>query len=39
MAKIKVAVLFGGVSNEHDVSLVSASNVIDSILLGFDDYD
>ena len=31
MAKIKVAVLFGGVSNEHDVSLVSASNVIDSI--------
>lgn len=31
MAKIKVAVLFGGASNEHDISLISASNVISSI--------
>ena len=31
MAKIRVAVLFGGVSSEHDVSLISASNVISSI--------
>lgn len=31
MAKIKVAVLFGGVSSEHDVSLISAENVIRSI--------
>lgn len=31
MAKIKVAVIFGGVSNEHDISLISASNVIESI--------
>lgn len=31
MAKIKVAVVFGGKSNEHDVSLVSASHVIRSI--------
>lgn len=31
MAKIKVAVLFGGVSSEHDVSLISATNVIKSI--------
>ncbi len=31
MAKIKVAVLFGGASNEHDISLVSAANVIESI--------
>ena len=31
MAKIRVAVLFGGVSSEHDVSLVSAENVIRSI--------
>lgn len=29
--KIKVLVLFGGVSNEHDVSLVSASSVIKNI--------
>ncbi len=31
MAKIRVAVLFGGVSSEHDVSLISATNVINSI--------
>ena len=31
MAKIKVAVIFGGVSNEHDISLISAANVIESI--------
>ena len=31
MAKIKVAVLFGGASNEHDISLVSAAKVIESI--------
>ena len=31
MAKIKVAVLFGGASSEHKVSLISASNVIRSI--------
>ncbi|MGN0630282.1 MAG: D-alanine--D-alanine ligase family protein [Ruminococcus sp.] len=31
MAKTRVAVLFGGVSSEHDVSLISASNVIRSI--------
>ncbi len=31
MAKIRVAVLFGGVSSEHDVSLISAANVIKSI--------
>lgn len=31
MAKIRVAVLFGGVSSEHDVSLMSATNVINSI--------
>lgn len=31
MAKIRVAVLFGGVSSEHDVSLISAENVIRSI--------
>lgn len=31
MAKIRVAVLFGGVSSEHDVSLLSAENVIRSI--------
>lgn len=28
MAKTRVAVIFGGVSNEHDISLISASNVI-----------
>lgn len=31
MAKIKVAVLFGGVSNEHDISLISATNIINAI--------
>ena len=31
MAKIRVAVLFGGVSSEHEVSLMSATNVINSI--------
>ncbi len=31
MAKTRVAVIFGGASSEHDVSLVSASNVIKSI--------
>ncbi len=28
MAKTRVAVIFGGKSNEHDISLISASNVI-----------
>jgi D-alanine-D-alanine ligase len=31
MAKTKVAVIFGGVSSEHDISLISAYNVINSI--------
>lgn len=31
MSKIRVAVLFGGASSEHDVSLVSATNVIQNI--------
>ncbi|MBR5486009.1 MAG: D-alanine--D-alanine ligase [Oscillospiraceae bacterium] len=31
MSKITVAVLFGGVSSEHDVSLLSASSVIKNI--------
>jgi len=31
MAKTRVAVLFGGVSSEHDISLMSAENVIRSI--------
>ena len=31
MAKQKVAVLFGGISTEHDVSLISASSVIRNI--------
>ncbi len=31
MSKLKIAILFGGVSNEHDVSLVSATNIINSI--------
>ncbi len=31
MAKLKVAVIFGGRSNEHDISLVSAAHVIKSI--------
>ncbi|MBR5495789.1 MAG: D-alanine--D-alanine ligase [Oscillospiraceae bacterium] len=31
MAKTKVAIIFGGVSSEHDVSLISASSVIRNI--------
>ena len=31
MSKTKVAVVFGGMSNEHDVSLVSAASVIKNI--------
>lgn len=31
MSKIKVAVLFGGISNEHDISLISAASIISSI--------
>ena len=31
MAKLKVAVIFGGKSNEHDISLISAAHVINSI--------
>lgn len=31
MSKLRVAVLFGGVSSEHEVSLVSASSVIKNI--------
>lgn len=31
MAKLKIAVIFGGKSSEHDVSLVSAAHVIKSI--------
>ena len=30
MAKTKVAVIFGGASSEHDISLISATNVIKS---------
>lgn len=31
MSKIKVAVLFGGISNEHDISLISAESIISNI--------
>ncbi|MCL2053230.1 MAG: D-alanine--D-alanine ligase [Oscillospiraceae bacterium] len=31
MGKIKVAVLFGGMSNEHDISLRTAENIISAI--------
>lgn len=31
MAKIKVAVIFGGVSSEHSVSLITATNIIQNI--------
>lgn len=31
MAKIKVAVIFGGKSNEHDISVISAAHIINSI--------
>ena len=31
MAKMKIAVLFGGASSEHEVSLVSAYSVLTNI--------
>ena len=31
MSKIKVAVIFGGASSEHDISLISATNVIENM--------
>ena len=31
MSKIRVAVLFGGISNEYDISLISAANIISAI--------
>ena len=31
MSKLRVAVLFGGKSNEHDISRVSAAHIIKSI--------
>ncbi len=31
MSKIRVAVIFGGMSNEHDISLISATHIIKSI--------
>lgn len=31
MSKIKVAVIFGGASSEHDISLVSATNIIENM--------
>lgn len=31
MAKTRVAVIFGGKSNEHDISLISAANVISNL--------
>ncbi len=31
MAKLKVAVIFGGRSNEHEISLISAAHIIESI--------
>ena len=31
MNKMKVAVLFGGVSSEHDVSVVSATSVLNNL--------
>lgn len=31
MSKLTVAVIFGGKSNEHDISLISASHIINSI--------
>lgn len=39
MAKLKVAVIFGGRSNEHDVSVVSAAHVIRSIRENPDRYE
>lgn len=31
MAKLRIAVVFGGVSNEHEISLISATNIISCI--------
>ncbi len=31
MSRIRVAVIFGGVSNEHDISLISATNIIKAL--------
>ncbi len=31
MSKIKVAVIFGGVSSEHEISLISATNIIQNL--------
>ncbi len=31
MSKLRVAVIFGGVSSEHDISLISATNIIKNI--------
>ncbi|MEG1800767.1 MAG: D-alanine--D-alanine ligase, partial [Oscillospiraceae bacterium] len=31
MAKIKVCVIFGGASSEHEISLMSAKSIIDNI--------
>ncbi len=31
MSKTKVVVIFGGASSEHDISLVSATNVIENM--------
>lgn len=31
MAKIKIAVIFGGKSSEHEISLISAKNVMDAL--------
>ena len=39
MAKLKIAVIFGGKSNEHDVSVVSAAHVIRSISENSDRYE
>ncbi|MBQ8965832.1 D-alanine--D-alanine ligase family protein [Ruminococcus sp.] len=39
MAKLKIAVVFGGKSNEHDVSVVSAAHVIRSINENSDRYE
>lgn len=39
MAKLRVAVIFGGKSNEHDVSVVSAAHVIRSISENSDRYE
>ena len=31
MAKTRVAVIFGGMSNEHEISLISAFNMISNL--------